>query len=165
MGDMSVVFITGAAKNTGFAIAEKFAAKGYDVAISGRNGSEAENAAKKISESYGVKAKGYALSLTDIEEICEVFKRINEDFGRLDCFIANSANLGIGKDIFTANESDYDSIMDVNLKSTFFCCREAARLMARNGGSIVLIGSVQSKGAVEGRCLYGVSKVVKYATK
>lgn len=155
---MSVVFITGAAKNTGFAIAGKFAAEGYDVAISGRNGSEAENAAEKIKERYGVKAKGYALSLTDVGEICTVFKHIKEDFERLDCFIANAANLGIGKDIFTADEKSYDEIMDVNVKGTFFCCREAAKLMAKNGGSIVIIGSVQSKGAIEGRCLYGVSK-------
>ena len=98
---MPTVFITGATKNTGFAIAEKFAGEGFDVAISSRNGESAEAAAAKIREKYNVAAKGYALDLLSVESIRGVFARIKDDFGRLDTFVANSADLGIGIDILS----------------------------------------------------------------
>ena len=53
---MSVVFITGATKNTGYAIAEKFASCGYDVAVSSRRKFDADKAALGISTKYQVKA-------------------------------------------------------------------------------------------------------------
>ena len=66
---MSVIFITGATKNTGYAVAEKFASNGFEVAISSRRTADAYAAATAISEKYGVKAKGYALDMTDTEDI------------------------------------------------------------------------------------------------
>ena len=69
------VFVTGAASGTGYAIAEKFAKEGYNVAISSREIAEAREAAKIISEKYNVKSKGYKLELTDTNEIKSVFKK------------------------------------------------------------------------------------------
>ena len=88
---MSVVFITGATRNTGRAIAEKFAAIGYDVAVSGRDVNEAEFVANEISVKHGVKAKGYSLELSDLKSVNEVFKDIEKTFQRLDIFVANAA--------------------------------------------------------------------------
>ena len=48
--------------------------------------------------------------------------------------------------------------MDVNLKGTFFTSQYASKMMLENGGSIVLLGSVQGCGAVRGRAVYGISK-------
>lgn len=156
---MPTVFITGATKNTGYAIAEKFAGEGYDVAISSRSRESAKNAAAKIAEKYKVTAKGYALNLLSVENIREVFARIKEDFGRLDTFIANSADLGIGIDILSATEEQYDALMNTNVKGNYFACREAAMIMKeQSGGSIVIIGSVHCKSCVGGRSLYSISK-------
>lgn len=156
---MPVVFITGATKNTGFSIAEKFAAEGYDVAISSRKKDSAESAARKISEKYQRKAKGYALNLMDLENIRAVFGQIKTDFGRLDTFVANSADLGIGIDILSATEQQYDNLMNTNVKGNYFACREAALIMKeQGGGSIVIIGSVHGKSCVGARSLYSVSK-------
>lgn len=156
---MPTVFITGATKNTGFAIAERFAGEGFDVAISSRNRENAEAAASKIRRKYKVTAKGYAMDLLSVESIQGVFAHIKDDFGRLDTFVANSADLGIGIDILTATEDQYDDLMNTNVKGNYFACREAAMIMKeQGGGSIVIIGSVHCKSCVGGRSLYSISK-------
>lgn len=59
---MKTVFITGATKNTGLAIAKYFAMKGYQVAISSRSIETAEKTAAELSKVYGIKAKTKELS-------------------------------------------------------------------------------------------------------
>lgn len=77
---MPTVFITGATRNTGLAIAEKFAQNGYDIALSSRNLEQSRDTAAMLEKKYAIKA---------------VFCSIEEDFGGLDTFVANSANLGV----------------------------------------------------------------------
>ena len=156
---MPTVFITAGAKNTGLAIAEKFAKEGYDVAISSRIESEIKEAQRSISEKYGVKTKGYVLDITNYENIKSVFEEIKKDFGGLDTFVANAANLGIDMKFLTVTEEEYDSVVDTNLKGSFFCAQQAALIMKEHsGGSIVFISSVHSKGAIFGRSLYTAAK-------
>ena len=156
---MKTIFITGATRNTGLAIAEYFAARGYQVALSSRDEETAEKTAANLSRTYGIKAKGYGLDLTSAEEIRKVFQNIRETFCGLDVFVGNSANLGIGQNLLSITEEEFDSVMDVNIKGNFFCCQQAALLMKeKRKGSIVLIGSVHYKGAVRGRGLYATSK-------
>ena len=165
---MKTVSITGATKNTGLAIARRFAEAGYHIAVSSRNGDSAQKTADALTVEFGIRAKGYAMALNSIAEIEETFQTIAKDFGRLDVFVANSAALGIGADLLGTDEDTFDEIVDVNIKGTFFCCQKAAELMKRSGGgSIVTIGSVQGVGAVPGRAVYGISKaaistLVKY---
>ena len=154
-----VVFITGATKNTGYAIAEKFASEGFDVAISSRDKKSADETAKKIAEKYSVKTKGYVLDIANVKEVIEVFEDVKKTFGRLDTFVANSAALGVDYDILSVTEEDFDDLMNVNLKGTYFCCQRAAMIMKeQNGGSIVIISSVHSHETIWGRSLYTVSK-------
>ena len=156
---MSTLFITAGAKNTGLAIAEKFAENGFDIALSSRNRKEVEEAAAYISEKYSVKSKGYVLELCDVPGIRKVFAQIRNDFGGIEVFVANAANLGIDTDILTIDEEEYSAVVDSNLKGTFFCAQEAARIMKDGGGgSIVFISSVHSHQCIFGRCLYTASK-------
>jgi len=151
------VFITGSTKNVGRAIAEKFAKEGYNVAISSRMYNDAVKYAEELSSRYNIKAIGYELDISDIQRIAEVFGQIAEDFGTLDTFVANSAQLGLNQTFGNVTAEDFDNIMDVNVKGTFFCCQNAAKYM-KKGSSIVVISSVQSKRCVAGRCLYSISK-------
>ncbi len=158
------VFISGATKNTGRAIAETFAREGYDVIISSRDKASAERAATEIAEKYGVKGMGVALDLTDPCDIERVFGEIEAAFGYLSSFVANSANLGIGLGSMNTTPADFDDVMSVNAKGTFFCCQNAARLMKKSGGgSIVTVGSVQANAAVRGRMVYSMSKAAMSA--
>ena len=156
---MKTVFITGATRNTGLAIARRFAREGWNVVITSRDTEAAETAAIAIAKEFPVSVRGYGMQLDNVESIKYVFYQVNQDFGQLNAFVANSANLGIGFDLLNTEEADYDAIVGANIKGTFFCCQEAAKLMmASGGGSIITMGSVQGTGAVPGRALYGMTK-------
>ena len=156
---MKTIFITGATRNTGLAIARRFAKEGYQIAISSREPTAAQAAAEAISKEFAVMVRGYAMDLENVDSIRSTFQRLEADFGRLDAFVSNSAHLGVGIGLLNTDEKAFDSIVDVNVKGTFFCCQCAADLMKKSGGgSIVTIGSVQAVGAVPGRTVYGMSK-------
>lgn len=155
---MKTVLITGATRNTGLAIARRFAQEGWNVAVTSRDTEAAKAAAKMLAEEFPVTARGYGMQLDKVESIKNAFYQVKQDFGELHAFIANSANLGVGFDLLNTEEADYDAIVDANIKGTFFCCQEAAKLMLDSGGSIVTMGSVQGTGAVPGRAVYGMTK-------
>jgi 3-oxoacyl-[acyl-carrier protein] reductase len=155
---MKVVLITGATRNTGLAVAKRFASEGYGVAITSRDGDHAGKVAEALAQEYGVPVRGYEMQLTSVQSIQQVFDRVQQDFGQLDVFVANSAHLGVGYSLLDSTEAEFDAVADVNIKGTFFCCQSAARLMKDAGGSIVTIGSVQGTGGLHGRAVYGMSK-------
>ena len=151
--------VTAGSKNTGFEICRKLAQNGYNIHLTSRSLNDAENAANRIKNEFpSVEAFGYALELSSVEDIKNTFERIKKNARTLDVFVGNAANLGIGLDTFTTDEIGFDSVADVNIKGTFFTSREAAKMMTENGGSIVLMGSVQGCGAIKGRAVYGISK-------
>ena len=154
-----VALVTGGVRNSGLAIAERFAAEGYDICITSRKASDAQKKAETLAATYGVKAKGYGLDLQDTADIARVFSDVERSFGGLDALVCNSADLGIGQTALTVSPEEFDSLMNVNVRGNFFCCQEAAHIMCRHGGgAIVLIGSVHYKAAVHGRIGYAISK-------
>ncbi len=155
---MKTVLITGATRNTGLAIAKRFAKEGFQVALTSRSASAAEKTAAQVEKEFSVKCRGYEMTFDRVSSMEKTFRQIKEDFGTLNAFVANSANLGMNVGLLNATEEDFDSICNVNLKGTFFCCQMAAHLMKDKGGSIVTIGSVQGVGAVWGRTVYGMTK-------
>ncbi len=132
------VLITGAAKRIGRGIALRMAAEGARVAIH-YHASETE--ARRTAEECG----GAELFRADLESVAEIermFREVEERLGRLDALVNNAARF-TRFDPLEITESDWDFIHSVNLKSVFFCCREAARLMLKvDGGRIVNISSL-----------------------
>ncbi len=156
---MKTIFITGGTENSGYCTACHFAKNGFHVAISSRDAGRAQETAQRLADTYKVKAKGYGLNLSDVNDIGRVFGEIKRDFGTLDVFVANSADLGIGRGILNTTPEDFDAIVDVNYRGTFFCCQNSARIMCQQkSGCIVIIGSIQACGGVHGRAVYGSSK-------
>ncbi len=156
---MKTVFITGAVRNTGLKTAEKFASEGYNVAITSRNQNDAEQTADKISKEFNVKTKGYSLDMSDVNDIKRVFTEAERDFGTIDVFVANAANLAVDFGVLNSTEKDFEDVCNVNIKGNFFACQTVAEIMKKNGGgSIVIIGSVHSLQAIQGRALYTLSK-------
>ena len=87
-----VAFITGAARNTGYAIARRFAADGYDVCLTSRDLQSAKEAEARIAQEFPeAKILGLAMEQADVGQIDAVFARIQETFGRLDAYAANAA--------------------------------------------------------------------------
>ena len=156
-----VAFVTGAARNTGLAIARRFAREGFDVCVSSRREEDARRAAEGIMAEYpGATAVGYALKTSDTEDIGRVFEGVRARFGRLDCFVSNAASLGIGQNILNTTPEGFDEVMQANVRGYFFCSQAAAKLMIEGGegGNIVLISSVHHKGSMPSRIVYCTSK-------
>ncbi len=154
------VFITGAVVNTGFGIAEKFAREGYAVFIASRKQEGAEEAAKKITEKYGVFAKGYRADSTMSEaELKAVFDDIKGEGYLLDCLVLNAANLGIGQEFLKVSVEDFTDVIYTNMIWNFVLSRLAAHHMMEKGkGSIVFVNSNTAYRCIPDRIAYSASK-------
>jgi NAD(P)-dependent dehydrogenase (short-subunit alcohol dehydrogenase family) len=133
-----VVLVTGAAKRIGRGIALRLAREGARVAIHyGR--SEAE--ARRTAEECGG-AEIFQADLEKVPDIERMFREVEQKLGRLDCLVNNAARF-TRRDPMDIGEADWDFIHQVNLKATFFCCQQGARLMRKSGGGrIVNISSL-----------------------
>ena len=133
-----VVLVTGAAKRIGRGIALRLANEGARVAIH-YSGSE-EEARRTAAECNS--APLFRADLAKVQEIERLFAEVDAHFGRLDALVNNAARFTEFNPL-DITEADWDYIHDVNLKGTFFCCRQGARLMKRAGtGRIVNISSL-----------------------
>jgi glucose 1-dehydrogenase len=140
------VLITGASSGIGEAIAIRFAEEGANVAINYNSGAErAEKVKQKAQEMGRPDAKHITVkaNIGSEEEILSMFKAVLDAFGTLDILINNS---GIqapfpSEELTTA---EFDRILNVNLRGTFICSREAIKhWLARKGsGAIVNNSSV-----------------------
>lgn len=153
------VFVTGGCYGTGYAVAERFAKERYNVFISGRNKSKADEAAKAISEKYGVYVKGYQTSVFEQDEVCTIFTDIEQNGYSVDSLVLNAANLGIGQESLSVDIEDFMGVYKINVEWNFMMAREAARQMKKaGGGSIVFITSNSALRVTENRCAYCSSK-------
>lgn len=156
-----VVMVTGATQYTGFTAAKLFAQRGYDVCVTSRTLPKAQDAARRIElEIPQARVLPVQMDPVDIPETERAFAEVKAEFGRLDVFLANACAACRFMNILNTTEEQYDSILDANLKGYFFETQAAARLMIEKGikGSIVLIGSVHSRGALPNRIPYAISK-------
>jgi len=133
-----VILVTGAAKRIGRGIALRLAREGARVAIH-YSSSEAE--ARETAAECG----NAPLFRADLEKIAEserLFSEVQQHFGKLDGLVNNAARFTL-RDPLKITEADWDFIHSVNLKATFFCCQQAARLMLSAGrGRIVNMSSL-----------------------
>lgn len=162
---MSAVFITGAQSNTGYGIAELFAKNGWDVFITSRNGEEAEKAAKKLSETYGVFSKGYECNIGNEQQVIDIFNDIDSTGKFVEAIVLNAANMGYGSDpakgldFFTQDVEEFRNVFETNLVWNFTMIRQAAiRMRERRKGSIVFLSSNTAYRAIPNRAAYSASK-------
>lgn len=153
-----VAIVTGAARGIGKAIAIKFAQEGASVAFTDLVIDENGLATQKELESYGVKAKGYASNAANFEDTARVVAEIKADFGRIDILVNNA---GITKDglMMRMTESQWDAVINVNLKSAFnFIHAITPIMMKQKAGSIINMASVVGVSGNAGQCNYSASK-------
>lgn len=127
------VLVTGAAKRIGRTIALRLASEGARVAIHyHRSESEARGTAAECGG-----APLFRANLENVAEIERMFADVAERLGGLDGLVNNAARF-TRRDPLEITEADWDFIHSVNLKSVYFCCREAARIMRRAGGGRIV---------------------------
>lgn len=152
--------ITGASRGIGRAIARKFVAEGASIVINyARSREKAEKLLNEIRDEYG---DGRAICFrADVSSFHEVQKMIEETvnyFGSLDILVNNA---GIIRDnlILRMKETEWEQVVDTNLKGTFNCIKAAARVMMKQrSGSIINISSVVSFTGNPGQANYVSSK-------
>ena len=133
-----VILVTGAAKRIGRGIALRLAREGAQVAIH-YSTSEAEACATAAECGN---APLFRADLEKVGEIERLFADVHKHFGKLDGLVNNAARFTL-RDPLKITEADWDFVHSVNLKATFFCCQQAARIMLPAGkGRIVNMSSL-----------------------
>ncbi|MGS0683389.1 SDR family oxidoreductase [Shewanella sp. 125m-7] len=160
-----VVVITGGAGGLGYAMAENLAAAGAKLALIDMDQEKLEKACANIGASTEV--QGYAVDITDEEDVFATFQFIKEDFGQVNVLINNAGILRDGL-LLKAKEGQvfdrmsfeqFQSVINVNLTGSFLCGREAAAAMIETNqeGVIINISSLAKAGNV-GQTNYAASK-------
>ena len=152
-----IVVITGASKGIGAGISKELANAGATVILCARNNEQLQELKVEIEREKGL-AHVFPLDVSSVDHIKEVFKSINDQFGRIDILI-NNAGLGYNHAATEVNEADWDEMMDVNLKGLFFCCQQAGKYMIKSGyGRIINMSSQASLVAIKDHAVYCASK-------
>jgi 3-oxoacyl-[acyl-carrier protein] reductase len=150
--------ITGASRGIGKGIAEVFAKNGANVAFTYSSSVEAANELEKELTALGVKAKGYKSNAASFTESQELADAVVAEFGSIDVLINNA---GITKDnlLMRISEEDFDSVIEVNLKSVFNMTKAVQRTMLKQRkGSIINMSSVVGVKGNAGQTNYAASK-------
>ena len=153
------VIITGASRGIGKGIAEVFAKHGANVAFTYSSSEAPALELEKELAAMGVKAKAYKSNAASYEESEALVAKVLEDFdGRIDVLINNA---GITKDnlLMRMGEEDFDTVIEINLKSVFNMTKAVQRTMLKQRkGSIINMSSVVGVKGNAGQTNYAASK-------
>jgi 3-oxoacyl-[acyl-carrier protein] reductase len=149
--------VTGASRGIGSAIALELAAQGAVVAGTATSGAGADQISRMLGE-RGFKGRGFTLNVTDEAQMEQVLEAAQAEFGRLYALINNA---GITRDnlLMRMRDSEWDDIMDTNLKAVFRLCRLSMRELIRaREGRIINVVSVSGEMGNPGQTNYAAAK-------
>jgi dehydrogenase/reductase SDR family protein 4 len=156
--DGKVAVVTASTEGIGLAIAERLGSEGAKVVVSSRKQKNVDAAVEKLTN-LGQTVIGLVCHVASKEDRRKLLQQAAEKFGGIDILVSNAAvNPAFGP-LFDTTEETWDKIFDVNVKATFFLCKEVIPYMEkRGGGSIVVVSSVGGYTPMEGIAAYSVSK-------
>lgn len=154
-----LALITGGSRGIGKAIAVKLAQLGAAVSVCGRDAKALEAAASELGR-YSTKVMTAVADVTMAADVSALVESTEKKLGAITVLVNNA---GIGNPGFGAiqdkTESDWDAVLDTNLKSVFLVSRAvASRMMQRRHGDIVNISSLAGKNTFAGGGIYCASK-------
>lgn len=151
-----VALVTGGSSGLGLATAQRFAAEGSRVFVTGRRKPELDSAVAQI----GGNAVGFQGDIAKLDDLDRLYATIREEAGRLDVLFAN-AGVGGFAPIGQVSEDHFDQIFGVNVRGTLFTVQKALPLMP-DGAAIVINGSMVS---IQGVPAFGVYAATKAALR
>src|SRR5438045_5054942 len=155
-----IAIVTGASQGIGRAIALGLAQAGAHVVLakhpSGRH-DEIKGVQREIEE-LGRRTLIVQTDVSDVAQVRAMIDRTREAFGRIDILVNNASWTGTGPAL-DVSEEEYDKTFDATVKSVFFACQAAAKVMIpQGGGKIINIGSNFGEVAFKGRAVYAAAK-------
>ena len=139
-----VAIITGGTRGIGFEIVRKFLENGAKVVLFGSRKESVDNAISKLkTENNNYNIMGFYPTLSNETEIKEVFKTINNKYGKIDILI-NNAGLSSSTPLVNYTDEEFNNIIDVNIKGVFLCSKLIVPYMEKTGGVIINTSSMVS---------------------
>ena len=154
--------VTGGGSGLGRECALLFAKGGADVLIADLKPERCEAVAKEVRD-LGVKAIGFALDVTNYNQVKAMYDIAVQEFGTVD-FVVNSAGVCLTEDLTAQSLEDIDLSIDVNIKGTIYSCKEALAIMRpKKFGRIVNMSSIAAKACLGGFSVYSATKAAVLA--
>jgi len=151
-----VAIVTGGNGGIGKGIVRGFAGMGADIVIAARNEQKTADAEREIKEAFGVRVLSLKIDVADEEQIKGMVDQTIDKFGRIDILV-NNAGINIRKMPQDYRISEWDEVLNVNLRSVFLCSQAVYPAMKKaGGGKIINIGSMTS--------IFGGAKLAPYGT-
>ncbi len=165
--DGRLAVITGASDGIGRAFALAYSRSGAEVVLVSRTREKLLKVQRSI-EAAGGRAHVIRADVRKIKEIRSIEQKVSALLKRrnLALVLVNCAGFGFTKPALDITEEDWDQILDIHAKGTFFCCQSMGRLMIERGyGKIINLSSTWSASTDSGKSVYGAAKAgVSYLT-
>jgi citronellol/citronellal dehydrogenase len=153
-----VAIVTGGGTGIGAATARLMANRGAEVVIASRTVGELERMASEIQEATGRRCLAVPTDVKDEEQVVRLVQRTTEELGRIDILVNNAGGTRMGPLIGLPTRG-WDAAFDLNVRSAYFCTREAGRhLVAQGSGAIVNVSSGAGNSGVKGGAHYASAK-------
>jgi NADP-dependent 3-hydroxy acid dehydrogenase YdfG len=155
--DGKVALITGSSRGIGLAIARSLGRLGAKLSLCSRHAGKLESAGAEM-RGEGTIAITTAVDVTRSSDIGKLVQKTEESLGAIDILI-NNAGIGYFGPFQEASESDWDAVLDTNLKAVFLLSKAVAPgMIERRTGHIINIASLAGKNAFAGGAIYCASK-------
>ncbi len=154
---MKVALITGGSRGIGAAAVETFAKNGYTVILNYNNSKSKAKALQQRLLAENCDVHLYKADVSDIAEVSAMFGYISKYFKHLDVLV-NNAGISCTAQIQDVTEAEFDSVMSVNAKGVYFCCKYALPVLAKCNGTIVNIASIWGVRGASCESVYAMSK-------
>lgn len=139
-----VVVVTGGAVGIGFATAKRFAEAGADVVVADLDKKGADAAAEQLL-AFGHRAIGVEADVADELSVSQLAERAKLELGTIDVWV-NNAGIYPSVPVLDMTASDWDRVLDINLRGTFLGAREAAKRMIADGHGGVIVNLASTAG-------------------
>ena len=154
-----VALVTGGSKGLGFGMAEALAHAGADLIIASRNLEQCQVAADHMKKIKGNRAIAISCDVTSSESVNNMVDQAVKELGEINILI-NNAGMNIRNPVVKVSDSDWDTVINTNLRGVFYVARKVGEQMIKQGkgGKVVTISSVTSQSAYQDMTCYATTK-------
>ena len=156
--DNRVAVVTGGSRGIGRAICLELAGQGASIVLCYAGNEQAANDTAEACRALGARVTAVKCDVADAQQVKDMMRAAVKEYGRIDVLVNNA---GVTRDGFLLmmRESDYDAVLDTNLKGTFLCIKNVVHaMMKQNYGRIVNVSSVTGLRGNAGQANYAASK-------